>query len=200
MYICIHAYIYICICMYTYSFRAQETWMLFRTRDGGLGSSTIFKNLMSPSPRRKWYLTTGRRAHQMVLAPIPQPLPVHFFGSRPQPPTSLQNFTRRQATAKQATANHKKVSDRLTSVFWKGPSWNHFGGTQKFQDKPGFGITKGLYRYIDKELENPCLENSKFQDPRISQTWIGRHGFDIEKELWIHIHTEQPFRIWGGFG
>ena len=33
------------------------------TRGGGLGSSTISKNLMSPTPRRKWYLTTGRRAH-----------------------------------------------------------------------------------------------------------------------------------------
>ena len=33
------------------------------TRGGGLGSSTIFKNLMSPTPRRKWYLSTGRRAH-----------------------------------------------------------------------------------------------------------------------------------------
>jgi len=33
------------------------------SRGGGLGSSTIFKNLMSPTPRRKWYLTTGRRAH-----------------------------------------------------------------------------------------------------------------------------------------
>ena len=32
-------------------------------RGGGLGSSTIFKNLMSPTPRRKWYFTTGRRAH-----------------------------------------------------------------------------------------------------------------------------------------
>ena len=32
-------------------------------RGGGLGSSTIFKNLMSPTRRRKWYLTTGRRAH-----------------------------------------------------------------------------------------------------------------------------------------
>jgi len=32
-------------------------------RGGGLGSSTIFKKLMSPTPRRKWYLTTGRRAH-----------------------------------------------------------------------------------------------------------------------------------------
>ena len=32
-------------------------------RGGGLGSRTIFKNLMSPTPRRKWYLTTGRRSH-----------------------------------------------------------------------------------------------------------------------------------------
>ena len=32
-------------------------------RGGGLGSRSIFKNLMSPTPRRKWYLTTGRRAH-----------------------------------------------------------------------------------------------------------------------------------------
>jgi len=32
-------------------------------RGEGLGSSPIFKNLMSPTPRRKWYLTTGRRAH-----------------------------------------------------------------------------------------------------------------------------------------
>jgi len=57
-------------------------------RGGRLGSSTIFKNLMSPTPHRKWYLTTGRRAHSMVLDPIPQPLPVHCFGCRPQPPTS----------------------------------------------------------------------------------------------------------------
>ena len=36
---------------------------IVRRRGGGLGSSTIFKNLMSPTPRRKRYLTTGRRAH-----------------------------------------------------------------------------------------------------------------------------------------
>ena len=63
------------------------------TIGGGLGSSTIFKNLMSPTPRRKWYLMTGRRAHQMVLDPIPQSLPVHFFGSRTQPPTSPRHVT-----------------------------------------------------------------------------------------------------------
>ena len=44
----------------------QKLFLLFRSayvRGGGLGSSTIFKNLMSPTPRRKWYLTTRRRAH-----------------------------------------------------------------------------------------------------------------------------------------
>ena len=50
--------------------RGRQRTHLFQTnqrktkrRGGGLGSSTIFKNLMSPTPRRKWYLTTGRRAH-----------------------------------------------------------------------------------------------------------------------------------------
>ena len=55
---------------------------------GGWGRVPFSKKIMSPTPRRKWYLTTGRRAHSMVLDPIPQSLPVHFFGSRPQPPTS----------------------------------------------------------------------------------------------------------------
>ena len=55
---------------------------------GGWGRVPFLRNLMSPTPRRKWYLTTGRRAHYMVPDPIPQSLPVHFFGSRPQPPTS----------------------------------------------------------------------------------------------------------------
>ena len=69
--------------------KKKNTWCKHATwRGGGLGSSTTFKNLMSPTPRRKWYLMTGRRAHWMVLDPIPQSLPVHFFGSRPQPPTS----------------------------------------------------------------------------------------------------------------
>jgi len=52
----------------------RPRWECCGTRGGGLGSSTIrevggwgrvpfSRNLMSPTPRRKWYLTTGRRAH-----------------------------------------------------------------------------------------------------------------------------------------
>ena len=55
---------------------------------GGWGRDPFSRNFMKPTQRRKWYLTTGRRFHWMVLDPIPQSLPVHFFGSRPQPPTS----------------------------------------------------------------------------------------------------------------
>ena len=33
----------------------------------------------------------------MVLDPIPQPLPVHFFGSRPQPPTSRHGMALRHS-------------------------------------------------------------------------------------------------------
>jgi len=55
---------------------------------GGWGRDPFSRNFMNPTPRRKWYLTTGRRFHWMVLDPIPYSLPVHFFGSRPQPPTS----------------------------------------------------------------------------------------------------------------
>jgi len=56
---------------------------------GSWGRDPFSRNLMSPTPRRKWYLTTGRRFHSMVLDPIPQSLPVHFFGSRPSPPPLL---------------------------------------------------------------------------------------------------------------
>ena len=53
-----HTYTY--TCTYTYTYIQTYTHLL---RGGGLGSSTIFKNLMSPTPRRIWYLTTGCRAH-----------------------------------------------------------------------------------------------------------------------------------------
>jgi len=56
----------------------------------GWGRDPFSRNFMKPTPRRKWYLTTGRSFHEMVLDPIPQSLPVHFFGSRPQPPTSRE--------------------------------------------------------------------------------------------------------------
>ena len=86
----IHMLTYMNICISIHKCRSKSKYRYgWYMRGGGLGSSTFSKNLKSPTPRRKWYLTTGRRAHWMVIDFIPQSLPVHFFGSRPQPPTSL---------------------------------------------------------------------------------------------------------------
>jgi len=77
-----------------YMWHASFMWVMMRSfvewvrEVGGWGRDPFSRNFMKPTPRRKWYLTTGRSFHEMVLDPIPQSLPVHFFGSRPQPPTS----------------------------------------------------------------------------------------------------------------
>ena len=47
----------------------------------------------------------------MVLDPIPQPLPVHFFGSRPQPPTSLR--WRNLAPVGEKNKNESEVEKRF---------------------------------------------------------------------------------------
>jgi len=43
--------------------RARLNSRTSRGRGGGWGRAPFSRNLMSPTPRRKWYLTTGRRAH-----------------------------------------------------------------------------------------------------------------------------------------
>jgi len=40
----------------------SQSYVLCREA-GGWGRVPFSRNLMSPTPRRKWYLTTGRRAH-----------------------------------------------------------------------------------------------------------------------------------------
>ena len=59
----------------------------------------------------------------MVLDPVPQPLPVHFFGSRPQPPTSQSgnqvvniNYTLGR-TARPVSINRKYVENTHTYVY-----------------------------------------------------------------------------------
>jgi len=61
-------YIIICIMMHSskqcmsreYIRRGWNEWMSFR-EVGGWGRVPFSRNLMSPTPRRKWYLTTGLR-------------------------------------------------------------------------------------------------------------------------------------------
>ena len=46
------------------SLEEADTYVIEEAREvGGWGRLPFSRNLMSPTPRRKWYLTTGRRAH-----------------------------------------------------------------------------------------------------------------------------------------
>jgi len=55
----------------------------------------------------------------MVLDPIPQSLPVHFFGSRPQPPTSRELMRARNTTDARERNTHNLLSTRTTASAWK---------------------------------------------------------------------------------
>ena len=90
---------------------------------GGWGRDPFSRNFMKPTPRRKWYLTTGCRFHWMVLDPIPQSFPVHFFGSRPQPPTSPYDICWAQQSVlrfPQVDLGHL-VSQSVISPKYSGP-------------------------------------------------------------------------------
>ena len=52
----------------------------------------------------------------MVLDPIPQSLPVHFFGSRPQPPTSHQKWVDEQSYLVDATMGMYQVDTSPENV------------------------------------------------------------------------------------
>jgi len=54
----VHLYIHTGACV---TARAFQQWILWEV--GGWGWVPFSRNFMSPTPRRKWYLTTGRRAH-----------------------------------------------------------------------------------------------------------------------------------------
>ena len=83
-YICSYIYLYINMHIYTYTYMYIHiyihTYQTTRQGEvGGWGRVPFSRNFMKPTPRRKWYLTTGHRFHWMVLDPIPQSLPIHFF-------------------------------------------------------------------------------------------------------------------------
>ena len=59
-----HVYIYIYICMKKDIHVEEEyTSTYIHGEVGGWGRDPFSRNFMKPTPRRKWYLTTGRRFH-----------------------------------------------------------------------------------------------------------------------------------------
>jgi len=57
MRLCMHVAM---LCIYICT---RRRWRVYVREVGGWGRVPFSRNLMSPTPRRKWYLTTGRRFH-----------------------------------------------------------------------------------------------------------------------------------------
>ena len=57
------ACIVLCVCVIACISADNTRHAAFRREVGGWGRVPFSRNLMSPTPRRKWYLTTGRRFH-----------------------------------------------------------------------------------------------------------------------------------------
>jgi len=55
---CVREREWVCVCM-----KCLTSLKDTHREVGGWGRVPFSRNLMSPTPRRKWYLTTGRRAH-----------------------------------------------------------------------------------------------------------------------------------------
>jgi len=65
---------------------------------GGWGRDPFSRNLMSPTPRRKWYLTTGVGFIEWYSTPSPNISPYIFLGLDPSPPpleSSCEHATQR---------------------------------------------------------------------------------------------------------
>jgi len=61
-FICVTSFIHMCDMSHPYVW--YYSFIRVSQREvGGWGRVPFSKKLMSPTPRRKWYLTTGRRAH-----------------------------------------------------------------------------------------------------------------------------------------
>ena len=89
---------------HTYAWVKSHIWMGHVIREvGGWGRVPFSRNLMSPTPRRKWYLTTGRRAHKWYSTPSPNLSPYIFLGLDPSPPplrhTCASSMRSQRATA-----------------------------------------------------------------------------------------------------
>ena len=75
----------------------------------------------------------------MVLDPIPQPLPVHFFGSRPQPPTSPPYFIRSEI-------DHLRVHTQ------KSPTHSQMNARERWGTRPSHALANEIIGLFCKRV------------------------------------------------
>ena len=81
----------------------------------------------------------------MVLDPIPQSLPVHFFGSRPQPPTSSKNG---------GSIAHVCVN----------LNWNPSANGNHIRNLPDFQFDSVEYKYMNVNVGTENWKNRKLKN------------------------------------
>ena len=106
----------------------------------------------------------------MVLDPIPQPLPVHFFGSRPQPPTSLHvhfayfihSYMSRLDEIK-STLNATCICDTRLDRFIHGHVWSMRNESMKSSAISHTSDTR-LHRFIHVHvwIDEACIKYAKW--------------------------------------
>ena len=130
----------------------------------------------------------------MVLDPIPQSLPVHFFGSRPQPPTSLPTPPSRHPVFSLSLAPSisllRPFSVSLSVLLYFPPSLPH---TLPPSLPPSVSptVTLSLLPSLPSSRTHaPIVSNRKFiaaRRPVIAQR------FEKEMLIWrVFIKTAQP--------
>jgi len=145
----------------------------------------------------------------MVLDPIPQCLPVHIFGSRPQPPTSLQNTTSWNDFVT-INLNLNWISIALGgAVLNKDPQYKYKGTWYKFKFaekrslEPSFyphGIPSKEPYILSKEPYIFCIKNTLYSTTK--EPYIlgipSKEPYILSKEPYIlskepYILSKEPY-------
>jgi len=125
----------------------------------------------------------------MVLDPIPQPLPVHFFGSRPQPPTSHRTWSKPRISMCvwtayfQAREIYACVTHLLMELsLWSLPKLSHFDAVWK---QNSMSYWSEFVRSVTSVIDSDDLWKQVEQVAELS-SWVLRN-LSYRNDLWMCV-------------
>jgi len=143
----------------------------------------------------------------MVLDPIPQSLPVHFFGSRPQPPTSPQSSL--LSMLKISTHIHScyyllifTVARRASASGVDSFYTHHTPQTGVLQSHFGSGLFCGSLLTVYRSLFTNIVESFHTDQVCFWYTSLSAYEVLIYRSLFVdscQTHYTPQIGVWGGF-